>query len=114
VHGRQALPAGFPLRKRPLREAAARWAGLQRLLGCLTTGPLKGSRVLLTGHCDNRGEYEFNMSLGAERAEVVKNFLSSGGVGGDRVATSSRGKLDAVGTDEAGWENDRRVDIEIR
>ncbi|WP_394833205.1 OmpA family protein [Pendulispora rubella] len=87
---------------------------LTRLVGCLTTGPLKGSRVLLTGHCDNRGEYEFNMSLGAERAEVIKNFLAAAGVGSDRVATSSRGKLDAVGTDEAGWENDRRVDIEIR
>ena len=87
---------------------------LQRLAGCLTTGPLKGQRVLLTGHCDNRGEYEFNMGLGAERAEVAKQFLINAGVGGDKIATSSRGKLDAVGTDEAGWENDRRIDIEIR
>ncbi len=87
---------------------------LQRLVGCMTTGPLKGSRVLLTGHCDDRGEYEYNMGLGAERSETVKTFLTSAGIGADRVATSSRGKLDAVGKDEAGYEHDRRVDIEIR
>lgn len=87
---------------------------LQRLVGCLSNGALKGRRVLLTGHCDNRGEYEYNMGLGAERAEAVKTFLTSAGIPADRVATSSRGKLDAVGTDEAGYEHDRRVDIEVR
>jgi hypothetical protein len=70
---------------------------LQRLAVCIMTGSLKGARVLLTGHCDARGEYEFNMGLGAER-----------------IATSSRGKLDAAGNDEAGYVNDRRVDIEVR
>jgi peptidoglycan-associated lipoprotein len=87
---------------------------LQRLAGCLTTGTLKTGQVLLTGHCDNRGEMEFNMSLGADRAEAVRTFLVGLGVGADRVKTSSRGELDAVGTDEAGWSTDRRVDIEIR
>jgi peptidoglycan-associated lipoprotein len=87
---------------------------LQRLAQCLTTGSLKGSRVLLTGHCDNRGEYEFNMGLGAERAETARAFLNSLGVPPDKMTTSSRGKLDATGTDEAGWQNDRRVDLEVR
>lgn len=89
-------------------------ATLQRLAECMNKGSLKGRRVLLTGHCDNRGEYEFNMSLGAERAEVTKTFLSGLGLPTDRITTSSRGKLDAVGTDEAGWSRDRRVDIEVR
>jgi peptidoglycan-associated lipoprotein len=87
---------------------------LQRLAGCLTTGTLKTGQVLLTGHCDNRGESEFNMTLGADRAEAVKTFLVGLGVPIDRMRTSSRGELDASGTDEAGWSNDRRVDIEIR
>lgn len=87
---------------------------LQRLAGCITTGTLKGARVLLTGHCDARGEYEFNMGLGAERAEQAKRFLVGAGVPEDKIATSSRGKLDAAGTDEAGYANDRRVDIEVR
>ncbi len=87
---------------------------LQRLVTCITSGTLKGRRVLLTGHCDARGEYEFNMGLGAERAEGVKNFLIGLGLPASALSTSSRGKLDANGTDEAGWSNDRRVDIEVR
>ncbi len=87
---------------------------LQRLAGCLTTGSLKGAHVLLVGHCDARGEYEFNMSLGAERAEGAKKLLQGLGVPDTVMNTSSRGKLDATGNDEAGWANDRRVDVEIR
>jgi hypothetical protein len=87
---------------------------LERLAGCVTTGSLKGAKVLLTGHCDPRGEYEFNMALGAERAEGVKTMLSGLGVPTAHVTTSSRGKLDAAGTDEATWAQDRRVDVEIR
>ncbi len=87
---------------------------VQRLAACLTTGSLKGAHVLLVGHCDARGEYEFNMGLGAERAEGAKKLLMSFGVPADIINTTSRGKLDASGSDEAGWANDRRVDIEIR
>ena len=90
-------------------------ATLERLADCLTKGTLKErARVLLTGHCDARGEQEFNMSLGENRAEAVKNFLVGHGVPADKIRTSSRGKLDAVGQDEAGWANDRRVDVEVR
>ncbi len=87
---------------------------LQRLATCVTTGTLKRSKVLLTGHCDPRGEYEFNMVLGAERAENVKGMLIGLGVQAARVTTSSRGKLDATGSDESSWAQDRRVDVEIR
>jgi peptidoglycan-associated lipoprotein len=87
---------------------------IQRLAACLTTGSLKGAKLLLVGHCDARGEYEFNMGLGAERAEGAKKLLMSLGVPADIINTTSRGKLDATGNDEAGWANDRRVDIEIR
>lgn len=87
---------------------------LNRLAKCMTTGTLRSSQVLLTGHCDPRGEDEFNMALGAHRAETVRAFLIGAGISPNRVKTSSRGKLDASGTDEAGWANDRRVDIEIR
>ncbi len=87
---------------------------LERLAGCLTKGSLQNAHVLLTGHCDDRGEQEFNMSLGENRAEGVKTFLIGLGVPAEKIRTSSRGKLDAVGTDEAGWANDRRVDLEVR
>ncbi len=87
---------------------------LERLAKCVVGGSLKGARLLLTGHCDPRGEYEYNMGLGAERAESIKTFLTGLGVQGGEITTSSRGKLDATGADEAGWSNDRRVDIEVR
>ena len=89
-------------------------ATLERLASCLTKGTLKGQNVLLTGHCDARGEQEFNMSLGEYRAEAVKTFIVGLGVPADKIRTSSRGKLDAVGQDEAGYAQDRRVDIEVR
>jgi peptidoglycan-associated lipoprotein len=89
-------------------------AVLERLAQCLTKGTLKGANVLLTGHCDARGEAEFNMSLGDYRAESVKAFLVGLGVDANSLRTTSRGKLDATGTDEAGWATDRRVDIEVR
>jgi len=87
---------------------------LERLVKCISNGSLKGARVLLTGHCDERGEYEYNMVLGAQRAEGVKTFLVGLGLPFDKITASSRGKLDATGTGEAGWANDRRVDIEVR
>ncbi len=86
---------------------------LQRLVGCLN-GSLKGAHLLLVGHCDARGEYEYNMGLGAQRAENVRAYLIRLGVPEANVMTSSRGKLDATGSDEVGWEQDRRVDIEVR
>jgi outer membrane protein OmpA-like peptidoglycan-associated protein len=36
------------------------------------------------------------------------------GVDASKVTTTSRGKLDATGSDEASWQQDRRVDIDLR
>ena len=87
---------------------------LSRLATCLIGGSLKGRKVLLTGHCDPRGENEYNMGLGATRSERAKSFLLTLGVPEALVATSSRGKLDAIGSEESTWQQDRRVDIEVR
>ncbi|APS00399.1 OmpA family protein [Pajaroellobacter abortibovis] len=88
-------------------------AALQKLAQCLTSGSLQGSPVVLTGHCDPRGEPEYNMVLGADRAKSVHLFLLGLGVSPDKMRLSSRGKLDAKGIDEATWAQDRRVDIEV-
>jgi outer membrane protein OmpA-like peptidoglycan-associated protein len=87
---------------------------LSRLATCLVTGSLKGRKVLLTGHCDPRGENEYNMGLGATRSERAKSFIVNLGVPEAQVTTSSRGKLDAIGSEESTWQQDRRVDIEVR
>jgi peptidoglycan-associated lipoprotein len=87
---------------------------LRGLAKCMTDGALKGKGVRLVGHADPRGEAEYNMTLGANRAAGVKGFLSSLGVAESRLLETSRGELDAKGTDEESWMLDRRVDIEAR
>jgi len=86
---------------------------LDQVAKCMTSGPLKGKNVNLVGRADPRGEQEYNMELGENRAHSVKNYLSNLGVEGKRMALSSRGALDATGTDEEGWRKDRRVDINL-
>jgi peptidoglycan-associated lipoprotein len=84
---------------------------LQQIATCMTTGPLKGRNVQLVGRADSRGATEYNLSLGAHRADGVDKYLVGLGVAQPRLKATSRGELDATGTDEAGWASDRRVDI---
>lgn len=86
---------------------------LEAIAKCLTTGPLKGRAVDLVGRADPRGETEYNMTLGAKRARSVHTFLGGLGVPGDKLRDTSRGELDAKGTDEEGWRKDRRVDVRL-
>jgi peptidoglycan-associated lipoprotein len=84
---------------------------LQKLATCFTSGPLKGRTMRLVGHADPRGDEEYNMVLAGRRADNVKGAIAGAGLDSSKMATTSRGELDATGTDEAGWERDRRVDI---
>jgi peptidoglycan-associated lipoprotein len=84
---------------------------LAKVAECLTSGPLKGKAVKLVGRADPRGEAQYNMALGANRANGVADYLARLGVDKKQLESTSRGELDAVGTDEAGWQTDRRVDI---
>jgi peptidoglycan-associated lipoprotein len=86
---------------------------LDQLATCMTTGPLKGKRVELVGRADPRGETEYNMTLGATRANAIVFYLSHLGIARDRLATTSRGALDAEGHDESTWAIDRRVDLRL-
>jgi peptidoglycan-associated lipoprotein len=87
---------------------------LAQIAQCLTAGPLAGRSIELVGRADQRGEIEYNMALGERRASSVGQYLSVRGVESARMIQSSRGKLDATGTDEAGWKRDRRVDVLLR
>ncbi len=86
---------------------------LEAIAKCLTTGPLKGKAVDLVGRADPRGETEYNMTLGAKRARSVHTFLGGLGVPAEKLHDTSRGELDAKGTDEDGWRKDRRVDVRL-
>jgi peptidoglycan-associated lipoprotein len=84
---------------------------LEEVAKCFSTGPLKGRMLKVVGHADPRGETEYNFVLGNSRADAVGGFLRSKGMDKAKIATSSRGELDATGTDESGWAHDRRVDL---
>lgn len=86
---------------------------LSQLGKCLTEGPLKGRSIQLVGRADPRGEQEYNMELGERRADQVDRYLAGLGVESARLQKTSRGELDATGTDEEGWRKDRRVDINL-
>jgi peptidoglycan-associated lipoprotein len=86
---------------------------LAQVAQCLTTGALKGRSVRLVGRADPRGTQEYNMALGARRSNAVLKYLAGLGVGTAQLSETSRGALDASGGDEATWQQDRRVDIDL-
>ncbi len=89
-------------------------AVLDQLATCLTTGALKGKAVALIGRADPRGTEEYNLGLGSRRAHSVSQYLGRLGVGQPQMAVTTRGALEASGTDEASWKQDRRVDIQLQ
>ena len=66
-------------------------------------------RLRLTGATDPRGTEEYNLALGERRAQIVERYLTSLGVGKQRVTVTSVGEEMAKGTDEKSWAEDRSV-----
>jgi peptidoglycan-associated lipoprotein len=68
------------------------------------------SRVQVEGHCDERGSEEYNIALGAKRAQAAKDYLVTLGIPGSRISTISYGKeLPACQDhDESCWAQNRR------
>lgn len=67
--------------------------------------------ITIEGHADERGTREYNIALGARRAQSVRNFLSRSGVDSRRVRTISFGKERpvAVCNDISCWSQNRRA-----
>lgn len=67
-------------------------------------------RLMVEGHCDERGTREYNLALGDRRAYAVKEFLVSLGVDAARLQTKSYGKERPVcaEADESCWQQNRR------
>jgi peptidoglycan-associated lipoprotein len=85
---------------------------MQTLVNCMLSGPLKGKTIRLIGHTDPRGSAQYNDKLGMERAERVKRYLVTNGVGGDRIQTSSVGEEEASAAPQD-WPKERRVEIQL-
>lgn len=68
------------------------------------------AKILIEGHCDERGTEEYNMALGDRRANATREYLASLGVPASRIATVSYGKERPFCSDETErcWQENRR------
>jgi peptidoglycan-associated lipoprotein len=67
-------------------------------------------KVVIGGYCDERGSNEYNLALGQNRAEAVKNALVTAGVATSRIRVVSYGKekpFCSESTEEC-WQQNRR------
>lgn len=67
-------------------------------------------RIIIEGHCDERGTREYNLALGERRASATRDFLVAQGVNAARIRIVSYGKERpaAVGSNETAWAQNRR------
>ena len=68
------------------------------------------ARVQIEGHCDERGTTEYNLALGAKRAQSAKDYLVSLGILAGRLSTISYGEELSACTEstEVCWQKNRR------
>ncbi len=67
----------------------------------------------ISGHCDERGTIEYNMTLGERRAHSAKKFLVNLGIAEHRISIISMGEEMPVDTrsNEEAWAKNRRADL---
>lgn len=75
---------------------------------------LKGNReakIVVEGHCDERGTNEYNLALGERRAAAVRDYLVAAGIDPGRISTISYGEERpfVLGHDESAWKWNRRA-----
>ena len=72
-------------------------------------------KVVVEGHCDDRGSEEYNLALGTSRAESLKQALLREGVSADRIKTVSYGKEKPFCTDDNDqcWQQNRVDHLDI-
>jgi outer membrane protein OmpA-like peptidoglycan-associated protein len=112
IHIRLGAEVLFDSGKSELRQEAA--ASLQQLAEVLRGE--SGFPVLIEGHTDNVGSAQLNRTLSEQRAEAVKQWLSTvGKVSVDCIATKGFGATKPVASNgsESGRQKNRRVEISV-
>lgn len=73
----------------------------------------KSRHITIQGNTDERGTTEYNLALGAKRAEAVRKAMTTLGANDGQIEAVSLGKEKpkAMGHDEASWQENRRADI---
>ncbi|MFQ5802267.1 MAG: peptidoglycan-associated lipoprotein Pal [Candidatus Methylomirabilales bacterium] len=96
----------FDFRESALREDAKQ--ALKDNIQWLKANP--HARILIEGHCDERGTNEYNLALGERRAKAIRDFLVAGNIDAKRVSIISYGEERpfVLGHDESAWKWNRR------
>lgn len=71
------------------------------------------TKVLIEGHCDERGTQEYNLALGERRAKAILAYMEELGIDGSRITYKSWGEElpVALGHNEAAWKQNRRGEM---
>lgn len=74
-----------------------------------------GEKVVIEGHCDERGSDEYNLALGERRALAAQSYLMSLGIDAGRLTTISYGEERplAPGQSEDAWAQNRRAEFKV-
>jgi len=86
---------------------------LDQIVDALNTIP--GVPVEISGHTDSAGSYDYNLSLSAQRAETVTDYLTDRGIDGDRLESRGFGPSRPVASNDtrAGRALNRRIEFKI-
>jgi len=76
----------------------------------------EGTKIQIAGNCDERGSTEYNLALGARRANAAKAVLVKDGVAASRISTISYGKERPLvkGTGEEVWQYNRNATTTVK
>jgi peptidoglycan-associated lipoprotein len=85
---------------------------LQAVAAYLKSNP---GKLVVEGHCDERGTAEYNRALGERRALAAREELVKQGADGSRITTISYGsdRPADMGHDEAAWGKNRRCEFAV-
>ena len=67
--------------ERPALDSAAAWLKNN-----------KGVKIIIEGHCDERGTNEYNLALGEKRANAARDYLAANGIAPEKIKTISYGE----------------------
>ena len=86
---------------------------LQEIATWCTSNP--DAKLVLAGHCDERGTTQYNLALGERRALAMRDYLVGLGVKKEALSTVSYGeeKPSVQGNGEAAWSKNRRAEAGI-
>ena len=73
-------------------------------------------KIQIAGNCDERGSTEYNLALGARRANAAKRVLVNDGIDASRISTISYGKERPLvkGTGEEVWQYNRNATTTVK